>query len=173
MVTEKDFLEFSYERVQQEHVELSQAWALLDAKSQATAATAGVFIAAAFAFVQNSADVLSCPEKGILALTVTFLVVSIACSIGSMMIRTVAIPPTGSYTWDEINKIFKGQSLHESLDGRYIGLLSDAVKLWVASNVDFTIKQRSKARFLGYSHIFLLIASIFVLLLTGNTLFPN
>lgn len=170
MVTKKEFIEFVFDRADHEHAELSEAWKLLDTKSQATTATAGVFVAAAFAFVRNTALDLTCSEVVLLALTVIALVISIYYAICAMQVKEIAMPPTGSEALNEIIAIFEKHTLPESLDDRYIGLLGDSAKKWTGVNEKLRQELENKARLLRRSHGSLLVALLFVLLLTGAAL---
>lgn len=170
MVTKKDFMEFAIGRADHEHAELSEAWKLLDTKSQATTATAGVFIAAAFAFVRNTALDLNCIEKILLCLTVTALVISIIYAIRSMRIREVAMPLTGLEALNDVTAIFEKHTPPESLDERYIGLLGDSIKRWTVVNTKLHKDIAHKALLIKCSHRSLLVASLLILLLTGIAL---
>jgi hypothetical protein len=166
MVTKTDFMEFAIGRAAHEHAELSEAWKLLDTKSQATTAIAGVFIAAAFAFFRNSEFHPTDCEKALLALLVTALVGSIFSAILAMRIREITMPISGSEALDDVVAIFKKHTLPESLEDRYNGLLEDSIRNWAVVNAKLKGDLDRKATLLTCSHRLLLIASCLILLLT-------
>ena len=165
-VSKRDFLEFAIERSEHEHAELSDSWKLLDTKAQATTATAGVFVAASFAFIRNSQLHLETLERVFLALTIVALVVAIIEAIRSMRIRVVEMPPTGAETLEEIKKIFVKHTLPESLEERYCGLLNDTLEQWVTVNNQIRNELQVKATRLSSSHRSLIVAAMLVLFLT-------
>jgi hypothetical protein len=170
-VAKRDFLDFAIARSEHEHAELSDSWKLLDTKAQATTATAGVFVAASFAFIRNSQLQLDYLERISLALTVLTLVVAIIEAIRSMRIRLVDMPPTGAETLEEIKKIFVKYTLPESLDERYCGLLNDTLEQWVTVNNRVRDELKVKAKLLSRSHLSLIVSAILVLILTIAALY--
>ena len=170
MVTKKNFMEFAIGRAEHEHAELSEAWKLLDTKAQATTAIAGVFVAASFAFVRNSAFHPSFYEKILLGLTVAALVISIYFALSAMRIRQVPMPITGIETLQDVIAIFKKHTLPESLDNRYNGLLEDSITKWGCVNSSLSSSLICKSKSLARSHGSLMIAALLILLLTITSL---
>lgn len=89
-----EVFEFALDRVQAEYDELTDTWKQLDSKSQATSTIAGIFVAASFAFIRNSALQLNGLEKTLLLLVLFSLVASILLAVSAMLVRTVPVPPT-------------------------------------------------------------------------------
>jgi hypothetical protein len=170
MVSKKDFIEFVIDRAEYEHTELSEAWKLLDTKAQATTATAGVFVAAAFVFVRNTSLALNCSEKILLGLIVATLVGTIIFAIRAMRITEVAMSTTGSEALDQIEAIFEKHTLPESLDDRFVGFVADVTRTWIGVNQDLRKKLVHKADLVRISHGMLLGATLLVLLLTVTAL---
>lgn len=174
IVTKKDFMEFAVGLAEHEHAELSEAWKLLDAKSQATTAIAGVFIAVAFVFVRNTQFHLTYFEKILLTLVVFTLVLSIGFAIRAMRVRDVPMPFTGLEALVITNSIIsdhKKDSPLASLECPYNNFLSDHIKKLDIVNNALRRDIVSKSNSLKCSYYSLLTASIFIFILTYTALF--
>lgn len=174
MVTKKDFMEFTVGLAEHEHAGLSEAWKLLDTKSQATTAIAGVFIAAAFVFVRNTQLHLACFEKILLTLVIFTLVLSIGFAIRAMRVRDVPMPFTGLEALNITNSIISDHEQHSplaSLENPYNNLLSDHIRKLDIVNNGLRRDIDSKSNSLKCSHYSLLTASIFIFIMMCTALF--
>jgi hypothetical protein len=167
-------MEFAVGRAEHEHTELSEAWKLLDTKSQATTAIAGIFIAAAFVFVRNTQLNLTYFEKTLLALVIFTLVLSILFAIRAMRVRDVSMPFTGLEALTLANSIISDHeqcSPFASPESSYNNLLSDHIKKLDIVNNGLRRDIVSKSNSLKCSHYSLLAASIVISVLTYAALF--
>lgn len=125
----RDLLEFAFQRAEYEQDELSDRWKMLDAKAQATAAIAGVFIAAAFAFVRNSGPQPLGSPKWLFVIMLLGLATTVGFAVWSMLIRSVSLPPTA----EEAAKMVRDAIDRPSgeYDRRFTGLLADSTDKWV------------------------------------------
>lgn len=124
--------EFAFDRVQAEYGELSDSWKQLDSKAQATATIAGIFIAASFAFIRNSALQLTGLEKTLLLLVLASLIVSILLAVTAMLVRTVPVPPTPENIAEMVTDLL--ETLPEEHEERLGGLIADTINAWLPIN---------------------------------------
>jgi ABC-type polysaccharide/polyol phosphate export permease len=88
-----DLLLFAFASAEAEYKDLSETWKLLDTKSQATTAIAGIFLAAVFNFVRPPATQWTHCVRLLLGLIVVALVVSILLALLAMRVRSVPSLP--------------------------------------------------------------------------------
>ncbi len=76
--------------------ELIDAWKLLDTKAQIATATAGIFLAGAFAVLRGPGSERGALETTLLVLALGALVACVLCGIRALELRKVSNPPRGS-----------------------------------------------------------------------------
>jgi hypothetical protein len=160
----KNLIQFTYDRTEHEHDELSETWKLLDSKAQASAGIAGVFVAASFAFVRNTALQIDVTEKWLLSLALIMLAASIFSAVVAMLIRSVAMPLSGSDTAISVGDILKQPE--SELAERQNNLIVDVVIQW--ANVNARIKELliKKGRRVEFSQASLVGASVIITTMT-------
>lgn len=156
--------EFAFARVQSEYDELTDSWRQVDAKAQATTAIAGVFMAAAFAFVRNSALGLGTAEKLILLALVIVLIASIMVSIRAMLVRLVPVPPTSEAVAQMITELL--ETPPEEHVERHAALVADTINAWIPVNRQLRVDLADKAGRLAIAQRCLLGAAVLMALLT-------
>jgi uncharacterized membrane protein len=170
--TKRQFLEFALDRMKQEHADLQDTWKQLDSKAQATASIAGVFLAAAFAFVRNSAISLGISERVLLSGGVLLLVAAITFAVVSMRLRASCTPTTGAETLDLVEQILECPA-DEGAE-RYVRMLMQILRTWGLANEDMRSGVACKSRHLGRAQFALGLSACFILLLTiGAIAFPT
>jgi len=156
--------EFAFARVQSEYEELTDSWRQVDSKAQTCAAIAGIFIAAAFAFVRNSALTLSLCEKLFLLLLVLVLILSIVMSIQAMLLRRVPVPPTPENIAQMVSELL--ETAEEEHEERHGALVADTINAWIPVNRQLRADLADKAGRLVTAQRLLLVAAILMALLT-------
>jgi lipopolysaccharide export LptBFGC system permease protein LptF len=162
--SKSELFRFTFDRAQYEHDHLSETWKRLDDKAQATATIAGIFMAAAFAFLQSSAVQLTSPQKWVLCAGVLFLVVAITLSVFSMLIQEVSLPPTTARAAKMVADVLAGDP--KEFEERYDGLLADTIDPWVQVNAALTTVIARKGRQLLWGQRSLLLAAFSIAILT-------
>jgi hypothetical protein len=160
----RELLEFAFERATHEQDELSDRWKLLDAKAQATAGIAGIFVAAAFAFARTAGPPPAGWEKWLLAALLVSLAVAIGFAVGSMLVRSVALPPTAEDAARMVGDAIARPP--QEYERRYTGLLADSVDKWVGVLRDSHRAVNAKAGRLAVSQYALLASVALALVLT-------
>ena len=91
-----ELLDVALERARYEYTELADNWKQLDSKAQATAAIAGVFLAASFA-----GRIWSIEQQVLAATLALSLIAAIGCSVLAMRVAGFEMPPSGKWalTW--------------------------------------------------------------------------
>jgi len=161
--TRREFLEFALDHMKHEHKQLSDAWKDLDSKAQGTATIAGVFLAAAFAFVRN-ATVVTPAEQVLFCMAVSLLVAGIVLSAASMRVRSVSAPLTGAQVAKMVSHAIE-RPVEEAVQ-RYNGLLVDTINVWADANSGLRKNVRVKAARLAHSQEALMASAFVVLLIT-------
>jgi hypothetical protein len=170
-VAKKDFFEFAIKRAENEHDELIDTWKILDAKSQATTAIAGVFVAASFVFIKNSQLQLDWFEKTYLSLTIISLVVSIFFAVLAMRTKQIPMPTSGLDALNEIEGVFSTRPSDDELCERFGRFLEGGVRNLSEVNVEIRRQLKQKDMQLFLSHYGLLVAIFFICILTVGTLY--
>lgn len=159
-----EIMQFAYDCSAREHEELSDTWKLLDTKAQATAAIAGVFVAAAFAFVRNTSLNVGPTEKWLLSLALLFLTASILCAVLAMVVRPISMPLSGADAAKSVGDVLR-QSESE-LPERQTNLIADAVTQWAGVNDEIRNALVSKGKRVEQSQAALVAATLIVTSLT-------
>ena len=154
----RDLFEFAIARAEHEYGDLTDTWKLLDTKAQATAATAGVFVAAAFAFVRNTPHTLDWSEKALLASAILFLVGCIVFATKSMRIMEISMPPAAADVFDEAKAIWALRSESENLDERFVRLIATVGDDWRAVNSEIREVVNAKADAIDWAQNAILLA---------------
>lgn len=163
-----DLLHFGMARVSSEYTELIDNWKLIEAKAQANTAAAGIFVAAAFAFVKNSSYTLTITETVIFVITLISLIASILYCAWTLGLRKVPSSP-GSETMDLVNAALStDETEHEE---RYLGIIFDIIPAWVAINNEIKSQMLLKAKRLQVAQFLLQAALAFMALLILYSLF--
>ena len=82
---------------QGEYKELMDTWRNVETKAQATVATSGIFLAAAFAFARDlSTAVRSNDTRVMFALALALLTASVGCAVAALLVRKIRRPPPAS-----------------------------------------------------------------------------
>lgn len=165
----KELIQFAYDRSEHEHGELSETWKHLDSKAQSTATLAGVFIAAAFAFVRNTALNLDQTEKLLLCGSVVFLVASICTAVCAMKIRPVSMPLSGFNAEKTVDDILAQEETELPL--RLQILLKETVHQWSTVNKELNNIVKAKGQCIEWSQTFLFVAAITVAVMTLHAIF--
>jgi hypothetical protein len=166
--TPREFYEFALGHAKDEHDQLLDTWKQVDGKAQGTAAIAGLFLAAAFAFVRNTGLAISAEEKVLLAVTLTALVCSIGLSVWVLLIRDASSPLSASQVSKMVTDALTMPK--EEASERYDGLLFDTLNVWAVVNDSLRLELSSKARFLSWAQRALLVSTIAALVLTLKAL---
>jgi hypothetical protein len=156
--------EFSFARVQSEYDELTDSWRQVDAKAQAAATIAGIFMAASFAFVRNSALSLGAGEKFFLLALVLVLILSIAMSVRAMLMRVVPVPPTPESVAQMVSELL--ETAAEEHEERHAALVADTINAWIPVNRQLRADLVGKTCKLAMAQRCLLGAAILMALLT-------
>lgn len=148
-----------------EYKELAETWRNLESKAQSAITVAGIFIAGAFAYVREIKPPTHTTEKVLLEVSVGFLIASVVLSILALRLRKVAAPLMG----DNMNTMV-GDLLQLSDDENFLKRLPDHYNdqsgLWRKVKEETHAANQSKARFLWWSHITLVIAIVVVACIT-------
>lgn len=162
---DRELLNFVLDRLRHERDELLDAWRQIDGKAQATASIAGVFMAAAFVFVQNSSLKLTRVEQWMLLVVVILLVVSIALATLAMLVKSSALPLTGHAAATMVADILRVND--KERESRHVGLLADAVNIWNPANSHLRDEIRRKSALLRSSQVAVGMAAAAMLFLSS------
>ena len=150
----------------EEYRDLSETWRHLDAKAQGAVATAGVFLAAAFAFVKSFTEgQLPSGDRYVLIATSALLVVSVALAVLALRIREITAAPVGA----RLEQLAKDLSLittDEERRTRAPDFLGEQIDMWRDANTATTKANATKAAFVLASQVTLLLAVLAIAVLT-------
>ena len=151
-----------------EHDRLLDTWKQVDAKAQGTAAIAGLFLAAAFAFVRNSGLAITREETVLLGISLSALVGSIAFSIWVLLLRDASAPLSATQVASMVKDALRMPK--EEIAERYDALLFDTLSAWEGVADSLRDQLDSKTRCLGWAQKALLVSTFAVLVLTLRAL---
>ena len=148
----------------EEYRELNDTWKYLDNKAQGNIAVSGIFLAGVFAFVRALSATSALYEKEFLTGAVITLLLSVACAILVLRIRKFRGAPLG----DTLNRLIQDLlgSKETGSTERFDNFLQDQVKMWSRVNKQLHSVNQSKATYLFWSQVFLLVAIGIVAVLT-------
>lgn len=148
-----------------EHSQLTGISQILDSKAQATAAIAGVFIAAVFAFVQDISGRIPSLYIAFLAPSLGLLLLSIFFAVLGMWLQRTIGRPTAEFVRQLILDLWKTDG-PDAIGARAGGFYGDQVQEWLPALQRLRIIVRRKSRFVAASQLFLLLALGLVSILT-------
>jgi hypothetical protein len=165
----KDILQFSYELAHKEYNDLWEAWKLLEAKAQATLATAGIFEAGAFAYITQAkpSDVSS---KLMLMLLVVVLAAAVYFGVRAIQVRDHNTPFEGVIHADILSDVRAAQPM-DSLSDMHAKWLVLAIELCTDANDKLHPKLVEKGKNLTRAFRALIVASLLVVPLVAWSLF--
>lgn len=154
-----------------EYKELSDTWRHVEGKAQGTITVAGIFLAAAFAFVRDLTGAgTGLVEKSILAVAVGMLTVTVILAVLSLRVRELVAPPLGENLDDLITDL-SGVSDAEEIAERLPRFVGDQLSLWKTANEAVDRVNKDKASLVALAQRLLLLAIGLVAALTGITIF--
>jgi hypothetical protein len=140
-----------------EYADLSDTWRQLEAKAQGTVAIAGIFLAAAYAFVR---DLRAATSSGLLrigiALAVLLFLASVVLAVLALRVREVQAPPVG----DTLRELAEDLMQVSPADRgeRMPDFLRDQMRLWPETNADLRKQTEAKAGQVRWAQRLLLFA---------------
>jgi hypothetical protein len=140
-----------------EYNDLNETWRHLDAKAQATATIAGIFIAGVFAFLTRQGVPVAALQRAILFAGIVFLAVSTLLALLAMRIREISRPPIGSVLSDLVSDLFAEGNL-ETLADRIPRFLGDQSSLWTFTNEEAYRQNSCKARLIFWAQLMLVLS---------------
>lgn len=167
--TEADLYDLALRRAEHEYGQLQDSLRGLEAKAQGAATVGGAFLAAAFAFVRNSALHLPANEVVVLGLLVLCLMGGIALSLWVAFVQRQPTPlPTATALTmardavrrlrEEVGPATRGETL-------YARLLDDQLAPWAEVNAALARQAERKAAILTGAHVCLFAAATLLMLL--------
>jgi hypothetical protein len=176
-----DLLAFASERAKHEYDDLQQTWRAIDTKAQASAAAAGVFLAGAFALLNNPKAPLAPNELFLLGLLFATLVFAIVLAIWCMIAKSVPTPPLTTsvipMVRDALNRSklnLRSQHPIAGLDEHLLcGVVEETLGPWQNANEETNRALATKACILTASHTCLVLAAILALLLGMTMMFDH
>jgi hypothetical protein len=154
-------IELALERARYEYTELAENWKQLDTKAQGTGALSGVFLAAVFAFSQQTSPLLAVPWIKGLALGLVFLLTAaILCAVLSLWTREAQMPPDAETVRDQV-KAFLGADLDDvARRAERDAILAGFLDEWVAANATLSARNAAKVRWLMRAQSLLVIGAL-------------
>ena len=154
-------VEIALERARYEYTELSENWKLIDTKAHATATVSGVFVAAVFAFSQNSQrPSIETHVKVLILLLITTLAAAVFSSVMCMLARQCKMPPSGKSTREDVNIIVSQDKNEDELTKDYEAILRRFLNEWIEANDDLERCTNSKANWLSGAQIALIASAV-------------
>ncbi len=157
------FLEVALASYRDEYRELAEDWRALDRKAQGTVAIAGIFIAAALAFL-DAVPIADAVTTMLLAIAVTALATSVVFAVLALRIREVRSPPPG----DRITVMARDLSAPEEPKtdiSDVVGFLNEQIEQWRPVNRDVRKHYNAKTQHMGRAQFYLTVAIIAVAVL--------
>lgn len=170
-VKAQDYLKVAADRAEKEFALLSDTWKHIDTKAQATATIGGVFLAAAFSFVRNTALALSSQEKWLLCSVVGFLVASIVLAVMAMLVKPSSGPWSASVVTQMAEAAY-GAAQRESaqepnaVQERFVAVLADTLHDAAGANDRVRVELKVKSDQLANAQCCLVGAAASVVVLT-------
>lgn len=155
---------FQVDAYREEFAELVDSWKALETKAQGTAAVAGIFFAAVFAFVRDlegKADLLR--GYGLIIATAS-LGLAVGAGLMALRIRKIPRPPLGADTQKLVNDLL---ALESSELGQRLPLFyNDLSGRWAKVNNDLADANDKKSTWLLVSQALLALAILIVGIVT-------
>ena len=172
-----EIVEKLYQRVlegcQDEYAELQDRWKTIEAKAQGTAASAGVLLVGALAFVRQLKIETDDIIRWLLSVIVILLGVIILCCVLALRVKAVPSPPRGKALRNEVITILRVASNSpdpSELRNRFIWRFNDEISFWIEVNKETLAANDSKGSLVSIAqHLFfwamILVASITLLII--------
>ncbi len=171
--SESKLLESVVDACKEEHSELWTNWRHLDSKAQGTITVAGVFLAAAFAFVRTlSVWKMDLGCQIMLVGSLTCLISTVVISVVAIRVRAVTGPPLGQLLQKTVRDLLNVTDEKE-MPARYRNHLNDQLNAWSQTIEDVRTQNSRKAKLLNAAHIVLLLAISLVAMMTGLLIFTQ
>jgi hypothetical protein len=138
--------------------ELIDAWKLLDTKAQIATATAGIFLAGAFAVLRGPMPQLETLEKAFLVAALVALIACVVCGIRALELRKISNPPRGSAFSEPFRDLYATAEFASggaALQRRSALFMHDQMNLWDQAVRVQTEALMSKATWTKYAQRFL------------------
>jgi len=168
----EDFLlDMILKAYQEEYQSHRERWRVLDNKAQAILTTAGIFIAATFAFVAEHYGKPEMEKLGpVIAISTGLLIVCGLCGVGVMLIRKMKTPPSGAEIYSlAIGMLDKQNNI--SPDDYRLSFINDQKEAWENSITTTAEQNKRKAFYLSLAQLCLLLSIISIALFTVSVLF--
>lgn len=161
-----DPLRGALQAYQDEYRDLSDTWRHLDGKAQGTLATAGIFLAATFAFVKSfSEHQIPTGSRPALILAILLLVTSVVLAILCLRIRVVAAAPFGDRLETLTKDLMRIEKVEER-NARAPDFVREQIAMWRDVNEEMHQQNDRKAQLVLASQVVLLLAILCVAGLT-------
>lgn len=153
-------LDDSLDAFKEEYRELSETWRHIETKAQGTVSIAGIFIAAAFAFVHYLSETAPSCERLLLGLALALLGLCVLLSIAALAVREVKAAPIGETLYGMVTELVDAGEARdaESIDN----FVRDQIGLWNEVNEEVRAVNHSKARYLLCAQVALVAALVTV-----------
>jgi hypothetical protein len=138
---------------------------ILDSKAQASATTAGIFIAAAFAFIRNITVEIPTLYIMFLAPSIGLLLLSVLFSVLGMWLQHAIGRPKAEFVRQLILDLLKTEEPN-AIGARAGGFYGDQVQEWLPALQRLRVIVKRKSRFVTASQLSLLLALVSVSILT-------
>jgi hypothetical protein len=149
-----------------EYSDLSDTWRHLDGKAQGTAATAGIFLAAAFAFVRSfSEGQVPTGSRPALVIANVLLVASVILAVLALRIREVTAAPFGDRLEELTNDLMRIKN-NEERRSRASDFIREQIEMWRRVNNEMSAENERKACLILTSQVLLLLAVLSVASIT-------
>jgi len=153
-----DPLRGALQAYQDEYRDLTETWRQLDGKSQGTLATAGVFLAATFAFVKSFTEgQIPAGSRPALIAAIVCLATSVVLAVLSLRIRTVTAAPFGRRLEQLTLDLMRIEDPDER-NARAPDYVREQIDMWRSVNGDVQAENGRKANLVLASQVVLLLA---------------
>ena len=158
------------DRAEKEYKVLSDTYDMIDRKSQAMTAIAGVFLAAIFSVASRIGADTSLIVRIPVSVIQCILLLSVGCAVTAMYARETKDPPTGAFCDGEYRKALDGVDL-PAISKYEIDAHRNCMTRWHAANLDVDRCNHVKAGWLKLSQVSLIVAAIVTTGLTMTIIF--
>lgn len=144
-----------------EYAELSEIWRNLDTKAQGLGALAGIFLAAALAWARELPTDATAPVRAVVIGTIVLLVLTIVAAVFALQVRAVTASPLGPETEEMLQDIL-GKAKDGEQEQRLVAFNNDQIAAWKDTNDAVRGFNESKAQWVSFGQVTLLIAALIV-----------
>lgn len=167
----RNLMEVALNAYRDEYREIADAWRNMEMKAQGAVAIAGIFAAAVFAFVRDLEKEGGRSQKVLIVATMVFLICSVTFSILCLYVRRVTAPPLGETIDKKVRHLLSEMVSDNDMPARLQNLKSEQASLWRRVNVDASMANETKAKWLLAAQVSLIMAILMVGMLTVIILF--